>query len=583
MASASVTRTSSSSAGSSSGAASATEAPAAAVVRMLCGTPGGTATRVARAAVTTSPTNPPSAHTESRVNSPSALASPMAVTSSASHPTAVTAAMPAAAPATPSAWASATAPPRTSRTTASRSTGSPQVSPADETSATRALMTATTSAPVNGPAGVRREAQEASTPTATRRRPQASRKALSDGVPNQPADSAPARSSTSSPMLTSPRASTAPRKPRRADHAVRAAIASGEAQQDRGAPAHAEGGPGDDEEHDGGGHQADRAQRQQDLGHRAGTQSRARVTGRPVRRRLTCRWWPGRRFRRPGVPGRRGRRRSSRPRESVRHRAALCLVAFGGRAASGDAALPSRRCCMRASNRSAVVRAVKSSCARSSERSRPQVGQLRAPGTRRPAHPGQTFGSAYRVMSPMEPQFAPRGGVAGRFRPDCPQVVTERPTRDVTRVRANVTRVRRDVTRVRPRRHAGTAETSFRHAAYRSDVSRVLARRFARTAVPSRPYRSDVSRGGDATQPQVRGTCGCVVPGCGQGRGRTADLPIFSRSLVPTELPGRAVEDATRRPGSAPNQFALRRRGRPRRRPGAGGGRARRPPPGGRC
>ena len=27
---------------------------------------------------------------------------------------------------------------------------------------------------------------------------------------------------------------------------------------------------------------------------------------------------------------------------------------------------------------------------------------------------------------------------------------------------------------------------------------------------------------------------------CGQGRGRTADLPIFSRTLVPTELPGRA-------------------------------------------
>src|SRR5699024_955869 len=26
----------------------------------------------------------------------------------------------------------------------------------------------------------------------------------------------------------------------------------------------------------------------------------------------------------------------------------------------------------------------------------------------------------------------------------------------------------------------------------------------------------------------------------GQGRGRTADLPIFSRTLVPTELPGRA-------------------------------------------
>ena len=29
--------------------------------------------------------------------------------------------------------------------------------------------------------------------------------------------------------------------------------------------------------------------------------------------------------------------------------------------------------------------------------------------------------------------------------------------------------------------------------------------------------------------------------GGGQGRGRTADLPIFSRTLVPTELPGLAM------------------------------------------
>jgi hypothetical protein len=37
----------------------------------------------------------------------------------------------------------------------------------------------------------------------------------------------------------------------------------------------------------------------------------------------------------------------------------------------------------------------------------------------------------------------------------------------------------------------------------------------------------------------------CSVPGerpGGQGRGRTADLPIFSRTLVPTELPG--LDDA---------------------------------------
>ena len=28
----------------------------------------------------------------------------------------------------------------------------------------------------------------------------------------------------------------------------------------------------------------------------------------------------------------------------------------------------------------------------------------------------------------------------------------------------------------------------------------------------------------------------------GQGRGRTVDLPIFSRTLVPTELPGPTIE-----------------------------------------
>ena len=29
----------------------------------------------------------------------------------------------------------------------------------------------------------------------------------------------------------------------------------------------------------------------------------------------------------------------------------------------------------------------------------------------------------------------------------------------------------------------------------------------------------------------------------GQGRDRTGDLPLFRRSLVPTELPGRALRD----------------------------------------
>ena len=34
------------------------------------------------------------------------------------------------------------------------------------------------------------------------------------------------------------------------------------------------------------------------------------------------------------------------------------------------------------------------------------------------------------------------------------------------------------------------------------------------------------------------------VPAGGQGRGRTADLPIFSRTLVPTELPGPGARSA---------------------------------------
>ena len=37
---------------------------------------------------------------------------------------------------------------------------------------------------------------------------------------------------------------------------------------------------------------------------------------------------------------------------------------------------------------------------------------------------------------------------------------------------------------------------------------------------------------------------------CGQGRGRTADLPLFRRSLVPTELPGRGRCRSTGRRGA---------------------------------
>ena len=57
--------------------------------------------------------------------------------------------------------------------------------------------------------------------------------------------------------------------------------------------------------------------------------------------------------------------------------------------------------------------------------------------------------------------------------------------------------------------------------------------------------------------PQVYPVAGAVLPlirvsnrRCGQGRGRTADLPLFRRSLVPTELPGRGRCRSTDRSGA---------------------------------
>ena len=65
-------------------------------------------------------------------------------------------------------------------------------------------------------------------------------------------------------------------------------------------------------------------------------------------------------------------------------------------------------------------------------------------------------------------------------------------------------------------------------------------------AAPAKKSRSEtrVSTGVGTAAPEV----GLVRTGLGltcafksgQGRGRTADLPIFSRTLVPTELPGQA-------------------------------------------
>ena len=54
------------------------------------------------------------------------------------------------------------------------------------------------------------------------------------------------------------------------------------------------------------------------------------------------------------------------------------------------------------------------------------------------------------------------------------------------------------------------------------------------TIAPLRPDRPSAIE-----KPQVSIAADLRLSGGGQGRGRTADLPIFSRTLVPTELPGR--------------------------------------------
>jgi hypothetical protein len=82
----------------------------------------------------------------------------------------------------------------------------------------------------------------------------------------------------------------------------------------------------------------------------------------------------------------------------------------------------------------------------------------------------------------------------------------------------------------------------------------------ARTAWHTHPHGQTISvtegvglchREGGPVETSVPATacaksCTTACQESGQGRGRTADLPLFRRTLVPTELPGRAE------PGGAP-------------------------------
>jgi hypothetical protein len=70
--------------------------------------------------------------------------------------------------------------------------------------------------------------------------------------------------------------------------------------------------------------------------------------------------------------------------------------------------------------------------------------------------------------------------------------------------------------------------------------------------------RRELSRAGDE---HVARTALPLVRFGGQGRGRTADLPLFRRTLIPTELPGRAptprTGDGATQTGLEPATFAV--------------------------
>ena len=71
------------------------------------------------------------------------------------------------------------------------------------------------------------------------------------------------------------------------------------------------------------------------------------------------------------------------------------------------------------------------------------------------------------------------------------------------------------------------------------------------------------------TKPQVSVSLRPAASARGQGRGRTADLPLFRRTLVPTELPARARE--TLQQGSGHRGIGVRTARRTTKRPGPGG------------
>jgi hypothetical protein len=88
-------------------------------------------------------------------------------------------------------------------------------------------------------------------------------------------------------------------------------------------------------------------------------------------------------------------------------------------------------------------------------------------------------------------------------------------------------------TRSRGGRLAGRRPSPRRCACMPQQRSTMGRRDGPRVKTPDSTTPTCVSAGGRCSKPGER--LG------GQGRGRTADLPIFSRTLVPTELPGRGA------------------------------------------
>ena len=210
-------------------------------------------------------------------------------------------------------------------------------------------------------------------------------------------------------------------------------------------------------------------------------------------------------------------RRSTAPRPAAsRGRAARRAARGAGcsRCSGGGSRGPHRRRRVPAAS-SPAARSARRRGAGTSSRGRRGRGRRRGPWPcgRRTAPGRRRRGRRTPTARPSPPGSGPAARPSARWTTRCG------PRRPATRCR-----------RCWPRPGTGTASGPSSWA----PSSPVRAAAAATPGSPSPPYGCST----DAAGPRPSGAALRLLCG-GQGRGRTADLSIFSRSLVPTELPGR--------------------------------------------